>query len=234
MVTRARERSPGGKGGRQSAAPSDRDRLPALLTAGCLVLLIASVPTGLYHRLRPSSPTRRFHLGEAAWYAHSAAEFLNRKDSPKNIYAAHEGAAAICIYHLGPRRRVFADARLEVNTRETLERYLVVKRQLARGDPAAEANLVRDIPPGPDGQREMPALLFDNRTLFHGSLVDPPLLQGILQSGRWRCVFCDTKGTVFMAPGFAEQIGLPAADTSLLEMLIDAARAGQSRQDVRQ
>jgi hypothetical protein len=84
----------------------------------------------------------------------------------------------------------------------------------------------------------MPALVFDNRTLYYGSLADPPLLSSILQSGRWRCVFCDIQSermasdprqdpppildgsAVFMAPEFADQLGLPAADTSVLEMLI--------------
>jgi hypothetical protein len=230
-------RSAGDHGAPRGVVPPAR-RWPEAATAVALGLLVVSIPSGAYHRVRSAWPTRKLHLGEAAWHAHSAAEFLNRPGFPRCIYAAHEGVAAVCIYHLAPQRRVFADPRLEVNTRQTLQRYLDVRRQLAQGDPAAEANLLRNIAPGPDGRRQMPALVFDNRTLFYESLKDPPLLQGILQTGRWRCVLCDTKvdsgrsdatpildgAAVFLASDQAEKLGLPAANTGWLELAIACRR----------
>ena len=144
---------------------------------------------------------------------------------PDYVYAQHGGQAAVCIYHLAPEKRVFADGRLELNTRETLTRYYAIAHQLAKDNPEAISNLTRDIRPGPDGHRQLPALLFDNNFL----LKQRGLLQALLTSGRWRCVFSDlptleelamdpsllTNGaTVFLAEERAKQLKLKAIPIS--------------------
>jgi len=227
----------GGQGGSVPVA-AKRPRV-AFLLGGFLALLILLLPSGLIPKTDRWGWPRKLGLGQTGWYGHEAAEFLAQAGMPDYIYAMHEGQAAVCIYHLAPEKRVFADGRLEVHTIETLARYRQILEQLTRGDPRAEENLTRDIPPGPDGRREMPALVFDNRTLLDYSLQQPGLLHSLLAGGRWRCVFCDTKetelaedptrlldgATVFLDLERAVQLGLPAADVRRLLWLTDLGPA---------
>jgi hypothetical protein len=102
-----------------------------VLTAAFLGVLIIGVPFDLLSVMRPAEVPRLFGVGEIPRaFPHDAARFLGRDGMPRRCYAIDEGAAAVYIFHNGPRRQVFADARLEVNTRQTLERYLGIERQL--------------------------------------------------------------------------------------------------------
>ena len=218
-----------------TAVPISRSKILAAIVAGCLGLLILSLPTGLFHQIYPSEPPRQFGLGQAPWYGHAACRFLAQPGMPRNVYAVHEGQAAVCIFHLCPEKRVFADARLELNTQDTLERYLQIQNQLAAGDPTAETNLRQ----GSDDNSELPALVFDNLTLLNASMKSPRLLQQLIGGNRWRCVFANptheqslensatliTGSTVFLASEKADKLGLPPVDLSRLTALSDTMRA---------
>lgn len=117
-------------------------------------------------------------------------------------------SAPVYIFHNGPERRVFADPRLEVNTRATLERYLRIEAQLRAGDPAAIAGLMRDAPAGPDGRPEMPALLVNLRVFIQ----NPGLLDGLSRLKRFRRVHEGKVAVVYLDINQADRLGLPDLD----------------------
>jgi len=170
-----------------------------------LVFLPIMIVTGLYHDLRPSAPPRRFGFGESErWYAHGAARFLCRPGMPRRVFAWHLGQAAVYIYHAGPEGKVFADPRLEVNTRATLARSLEILRGLQTQDPRVLDWLEGVGPTAAD--EPVPALLFDERSLR----LSPELFAGLIQDPRWQAVYYE-EGTaiVFVARSLATRLRLP-------------------------
>ncbi len=220
---------------RESMEPSQQRRelgsaLVRTSVALCLGLLIVVLPSGVLPKRDPGAWPRKLGLGQAPWFGHAAARFLQQPGMPDYIYAIHEGQAAVCIYHLAPQKRVFVDGRIHIFQPESLQRCLLIQQQLATGDGAVIENLTRSIPAQAVGQRPVPALLFDNETLLSDSFHEPRLLHNIMASKRWRCVFCDTKQTgqsadlsqiiygttVFLPEDVAQQLDLPEADIGLL------------------
>ena len=147
----------------------------------------------------PFAVTARFPgVGETPfWYAHDAAQFLGRPGMPKHVFASHLGHAGLVIYHLGPDKRVFADPRLEVNTGQTLARYLEIHRALDAHDPTAE-RMLRD-----SGDGELPALLIGAADLW-------PTRARWFSHPRWRAVYADPIAVVFLPTEQADSLGLPA------------------------
>lgn len=215
---------------------SNRSNLPQILrwfVAALLAGFMISLPTGIYHQTRRAAIRRHFGFGEAAWFGHDAAKFLSQAGMPKHIYATHEGQAAVCLYHLGPEKRIFVDARLETHTRETLQRYLQIRNQIATFDPAVIDNLTREITPDATGKREIPAIVVDNNTLLLFSARQPGFLTNLTQ-GLWRCVYSDTHGpvdrqmfwhirngtSVFLTREKTAELDLPTADLSAITSLL--------------
>jgi len=182
--------------------------LARVLTAALLGVLIVLIPLDFLTARRPAETPRLFGLDEIPRaFPHEAAEFLGREGMPRHCYALDEGAAAVYIFHNGPERRVFADARLEVNTRATLERYLSVERQLMAGDASVFDSLTQDLPPDADGKKEVPALLISLRYLA----TNPALQQGLARLTRFRRVYVDYVAVVFIEQAQADALGLPEA-----------------------
>ena len=200
---------------KKPAAPNFSSTLTRNLVAACLILLVLSVPTNLYAKLRPSLIPRRFSFGQSKWYGHDAARFLKNLDLPRTIYAYTLGQATVCIYHLAPEKRVFADARLEVNKKETLARYIEILEDLTTSGLQGEEKL-RGPPHGPES--ELPALFIDNLTLARISMTEPGSISSLLEDGRWRCVFCELEviedvlqgASIFIDRKTADQLGLAA------------------------
>lgn len=139
------------------------------------------------------------------WYAHDAVRFLGRPGMPPQVFASHLGQASLVIYHLGPDKRVFADPRLETNTRETLARYLEIHRSLEAHDEAAE-RLLRA-----SGNGELPALLIGSADLW-------PTRERWFTHPRWRAVYADPIAVVFLPTDQANALGLPAVPwTAILD-----------------
>jgi len=200
----------------QSAAAGGRLQIGKVATAAVLGVLVIITPLGGLSAWRPM-PSPRFipflvelgrepfavtarypGLGETPfWYAHDAARFLGRRGMPQHVFASHLGHAGLCIYHLGPEKRVFADPRLEVNTRETLARFLEISRALEAYDPAAE-QMLRE-----SGSGELPALLIGSADLW-------PVRDRYFNHPRWRAVYADPIAVVFLPNEKADALGLPA------------------------
>ena len=220
-----------------------KSKWPSVLVAVVLGLLIVSVPTGFFHQVRLSFPPRQFGWGITNLYPHDAAKFLAKPGMPKRIYAMNEGAAAVCIFHLGPDQKVFADARLETNTRKTLQLYQAILAQLSddyRG-------LAENLRTGPDEDNpEIPALLIDSYTLVKESQRMPRLLAGIIEGKKnnWQCVYCsfsDTDipsddrlpvsanvilgGCVFLDRAKAKELKLPDHGKTLARLLLRIRRS---------
>lgn len=170
-----------------------------------LSLMLFSTPLEIFSMLRPIAYPLRIRmlaLDEVPeWHAHEASRFLAREGMPQRVYAMHLGQAAVYLYHNGPQRRVFADPRLEVNTRETLQRSLDVMRELVQHDPKAEADLRIGIPPDAQGNQELPALLMDRSTVAS-------ILQKLWSNPRWRLVYSDATALVFLSHEQADKLGL--------------------------
>ena len=180
-------------------------RLGRVLTAAVLGLLLFCVPFNLLARMRPAEIQRWFGVGEIPQaFPHEAAEFLGRPGMPHRCYAIDEGAAAVYIFHNGPGQKVFADARLEVNTRATLERYLAIEGQIISGDPRVLDSLTQGIEPNASGHIEPPAILISLPYLAR----NPPLQQGLLRLKQFRRVYVDDSAVVFLEQDQAEALGL--------------------------
>lgn len=191
-----------------SRLPRRKFHLGPVLAAAVLVFLIIGVPCDLLTTRRPAQIPRLFGFGEIPGaFAHDAARFLGRKGMPRRCFAIDEGAAAVYIFHNGPERRVFADARLEVNTRRTLERYLEIERQLALSDPRFVESLTEGIEPEPDGSVETPALLISLRYLVS----HPALPGGVARLRGFRTVYVDNVAMVLLDERQADRLHLPPA-----------------------
>ncbi|MGH7137538.1 MAG: hypothetical protein ACREHD_17470, partial [Pirellulales bacterium] len=181
-------------------------RIGRVVTAAALGVLLIGVPFDLLSVTRLAELPRLFGVGEIPGaFPHAAAEFLSRPGMPRHCYAVDEGAAAVYIFHDGPDRKVFADARLEVNTRATLERYLAIEGQIISGDPRLLDSLTAGIEPDADGRVEAPALLISLPYLASNRA----LQQGLARLKQYRRVYVDDSAVVFLESSHAEAMGLP-------------------------
>lgn len=117
------------------------------------------------------------------WNGERGMQFLQQPGTPDHIYGLAERTAARCIYYLAPEKRVFADARLALNSREVLTDYLQLQFQLAQQSPAAEETLARY------GGGQLPAIVLDNMMMLKFSVREPKLMHGLLANPGWTCVF---------------------------------------------
>ena len=184
-----------------SSADAKKSHLGAVALALGLVLLIVSMPTDVFWALARSESPRRFGFNEVPnHFAHGSARFLGREGMPKNVFAVDQGEAAVYIFHNGPQRRVFADGRLEVNSRAVLERYQKIRLQMVERDPELLASLTHDLPRDANGRRETPALLID---------VGAQEWAGVAKDQRFRPVHFDGVALVFLSSEQADRLGLP-------------------------
>jgi hypothetical protein len=183
-----------------------RLRLGRVITAAAIGVLLAGVPFDMLSLLEPRELPRWFGLGEVKQaFCHEAAEFLGKPGMPRHCYAIDEGAAAVYIFHNGPDHKVFADARLEVNTRLTLERYLAIEEQIISSDPRLLESLGAGTEPDEDGRIEPPALLISLPYLAS----NPALQHGLARLTSYRRVYVDDSAVVFLEATKADALGLP-------------------------
>ena len=183
------------------AAGAKKSHIGATALALALGLLIASMPTDVFWTLARSESPRRFGFSEVPnHFAHGSARFLGREGMPQNVFAVDQGEAAVYIFHNGPQRRVFADGRLEVNSRAVLERYQKIRVQMVERDPELLASLTHDLPRDANGRRETPALLID---------VGAQEWAGVAKDQRFRPVHFDGVALVFLSSQQADRLGLP-------------------------
>jgi hypothetical protein len=131
------------------------------------------------------SPRRIYFTEQHPWYNHNAAQFISDIPAPLNVYARHKGTgfAGVVIYHCFDKvsengKRVYADARLEANSVEVLVDFESIPKLLERDMLAAEALLI-------DDQGQLPLLVLGNELLLRR----PGLLQSLIDSERWQCIY---------------------------------------------
>ncbi|HEV3003205.1 MAG TPA: hypothetical protein VGX78_02045, partial [Pirellulales bacterium] len=208
---------------RPTRQPADARRFhPGRVLLGSILgLLIAAVPTDIFWMLAHGEMPRRFGLREVPYaFAHESARFLARDGMPRHIFAADQGAAAVCIFHDGPERRVFADGRLEVNTHETLQRYLDIWGKLTAHAPDVIDKLLADVEPGLDGTREVPAVLID---------IASPTSLALFADPRFRPVFFDDVAFVFLTTEQADRLGLEPVGLTQRALMLHALKSNNRR-----
>ena len=157
-------------------------------------------------------PQRYYFTEQHPWYNHSAAQFIAEIPARLNVYVRHQGTgfAGVVIYHCFDEqgkygKRVYADARLETNSVKVLRDFESIPRLLEHDMPAAEELLV-------DEHGELPLLVFGNGDLMQR----PDLLQSLIDSPRWQCIYVsdftpqsvDLGVAMFMTSTKRESIGL--------------------------
>ncbi|WP_397569110.1 hypothetical protein [Schlesneria sp. T3-172] len=166
---------------------------------GLFVILTGLVVSGVWNQI--GEKNKPFGLGEAPnWFIHDAAKFAGRDGFPMRAFVAHIGQAEVYVYHNGPLRKVFMDARLEVCTQQTFQLYNGILAAMAAGDPIWQ-NLFREGEP--------PVVILDSRS-------SRPAINGMLQNPTWRLVFADKTAAVFLHIDTATRLSLPPVDPSPL------------------
>lgn len=165
-----------GRGGREA---SHSPRFIRIASFATLILAVLFVSSGAYHNRMRVIPPREFGIGQSDWYPHEAALALLKPGMPKRVFAHHLGVAAVCIKSGGPATRVFVDARLETNTKDTLADY----KQIIDGLGMHSELAMRRLAGGPDAAK-WPAIVIANHELASR----PGLLGFLAGHPEWVCV----------------------------------------------
>jgi len=153
----------------------------------------------------------RFHPASMpGWYAHRVIQLAGAPGMPRRAFASHIGLAAVYSFHNGPDRKVFTDGRLEVATRETLERSIRVENALKAAAPSQG-----EAAPPVDSAWEQ--LLLDDEGRRPVVIIDTSFgkrrLRGMLRQTDWRLVFAGGGATIFLHSTDAARLGLPDVRT---------------------
>jgi len=182
-----------------SPVESPSRRAPTQWMTGLFVALTGFVASGWWNEI--GEKNKPFGLGEAPnWFIHDAAKFAGQDGFPLRAFVAHIGQAEVYVYHNGPFRKVFMDARLEVCTQQTFERYNYILDAMAAGNPIWQS-VFRD--------GELPVVILDSRS-------SRAAINGMFQSPAWRLVFADKTAAVFVTREVAARLSLPTVDPSPL------------------
>ena len=161
--------------------------------------LCLAVVSGLWNEI--GEKNKPFGLGEAKhWFIHDAAKFAGQGGFPKRAFVGNIGQADVYVYHNGPERKVFMDARLEVCTRQTFERFYKIQIDMAKGSSNWESYFR-------DG--ELPVVILDSR-------ISRSPINGLIRNPSWRLVFADRAAAVFLPVARANELNLPTADPTPL------------------
>lgn len=170
-------------------------------TAAALALWAVTIVAGPWYQLGDDG--RHFGFGERKqWFGHDAVKFAGQPGFPNHAIIGHVGIAGVYEFHHGPERRVYADPRLEVITKETFQNYLNLASMIAAGDRRWEPTLR-------DNEGRLPVLIFDSRY----SLLQ---VAGLLSTPGWRMVYADHSAAVFLETPLAEKLGLKAVSPAAL------------------
>ncbi len=164
--------------------PSLRARvIPRVIALGVLLLAISGVASGAVYQAMGEG--RTIGLGERPlWFPHDAVKFAGRAGMPERFLCFHNGHASLFEYYHGPRRKVFADARLEVIGPELYSEYIDLQRMIAADQPGWTERLQSQGNPG---------VLVD---MVHARMAD--VAATLMAHPRWRCVWFDPIAAVFV------------------------------------
>ncbi|MGP0066013.1 MAG: hypothetical protein ACLQGP_20735 [Isosphaeraceae bacterium] len=164
------------------------------LILGLILLWAGTLVTDRYYRIEGDD--MHFGLRERRLtFAHDAARFAGRPGLPGRALVFDLGQTGVYIYHNGPDRKVFMDARLEVPDRSTFQAYVRIEEWLKRDDLRWVAAIRRLGDP-------LILLNHDGETESEASLLAHP---------RWRCIYFDAIASIYVpregpssAPGYPE------------------------------
>ncbi|MDR3636481.1 MAG: hypothetical protein P4L84_21940 [Isosphaeraceae bacterium] len=160
-----------------------------LLAFGAIAVVFALVASGQFYGWTREG--RTIGLGEEAlWYPHAAAQFAGRPDMPTRLLTYHIGHASLYEYYHGPKRKVFADARLEVIGPDLFQRYNELHRRILTNDPNWDRAL---------GDGERPAILV-------GHNEEAVLAGALLGSSHWRCVWFDPVASIYVHDSYPKAV----------------------------
>jgi hypothetical protein len=152
------------------------------LVAGVIALWAVALVTDRYYAL--VGDYMHFGLRERPLtYAHDAARFAGRPGLPDRALAFDLGQTGVYVYHNGPERKGFMDARLEVPSLATFQTYVRIEEWL-KGNDARWATAVHRL-----GD---PLILIGHDGWLEGEAT-------VLTNARWRCIYFDPVGSVFVA-----------------------------------
>ena len=152
-----------------------------LLAFFAIAAVFALVASGQFYTWTREG--RTIGLGEEPlWYPHAAAQFAGQSEMPPRLLTYHIGHASLYEYYHGPKRKVFADARLEVIGPDLFQRYNELHTRIIRGDPNWDRAL---------GDGERPAILV-------GHNEEAVLAGALLGSAHWRCVWFDPVASIYV------------------------------------
>ena len=167
--------------------------------SGLVIGLSIAVVTGVWNQIGENN--KPFALGERPHlFIHNAAKFAGQPGFPERAFIAHNGQADVYVFHNGPQHKVFMDARLEVCTQQTFERYINILRLMSMGSTTWESEFR-------DG--ELPVVILDSRT-------SRLAMNGMMNIPTWRLVFADRTAAVFLPVGLADKLQLPLVDPTPL------------------
>jgi hypothetical protein len=173
--------------------------LLALVRVSLAALLIAWIGAVVTDRYFPAlGYLLHFGLRERPLtYAHEAARFAGKPGLPDRALVYDLGQTGAYVYHNGPRRKVFMDARLEVPSVATLQTYVRLHTLLNRQDPRGLA-LLRTL-----GE---PLVMLDHGTSMGAEAA-------LWNDPSWRCVEFDPIASVFVASSRTDlQSSYPTVD----------------------
>jgi tetratricopeptide (TPR) repeat protein len=164
--------------------PGPLASVAATARAGLAIVLLAGIGLVVTDRFFPATGyLLHFGLRERPLtFAHEAARFAGGPGLPDRALVFDLGQTGVYVFHNGPGRKVFMDARLEVPRLETFLTYRRLETWLNRGDPRGLA-LVRSL-----GD---PLILLD-----HGSNIGAEAT--LFASPSWRCIYYDAMAAVFL------------------------------------
>jgi tetratricopeptide (TPR) repeat protein len=166
--------------------------IPAMARTALAVVLLVGLGLVVTDRFYPAvGYLLHFGLRERPLtFAHEAARFAGKPGLPNRALVLDLGQTGVYVYHNGPDRKVFMDARLEVPSLETFQAYRRIETWLNQGDPRGLA-LVRSL-----GD----PLIFLN----HGSNIGAEAT--LFASPNWRCIYFDPVASVFVPRGRADLV----------------------------
>ena len=161
--------------------PNMLQRIAPAVVGGLVTIWAVGIVTDRYYTVLGNIV--RFGLRERPLtFGHNAARFAGRQGLPPRALVFDLGQTGVYIYHNGPERKVFMDARLELPSLATFQTYVRIEEWLNHNNPRWDAAIARLGDPlvliSHDGWAEAEAAL--------------------LSHPRWRCIYFDEIASVFV------------------------------------
>jgi tetratricopeptide (TPR) repeat protein len=160
--------------------------VPRLSTIAVVAAVFISVAGGWYYVF--CGEKRTVGLGEEPlWFPHEAAKFAGSPGMPDRFLAFHIGHVSLLEYYNGPKKKGYADARLEVVGPELFRSYLELENEIYPGKTSWEGHLEALGRPSVLVEHDLHAV--NGATL--------------LASRHWKCVWFDLVAAVFVHDSYA-------------------------------